>query len=334
MASAPTVVSQPEAWSQNANGVRAKGNPTAWISGSCAQTSQSFSRALPDVDASLRREAAPQPRVHVEVHAVVGFDAALAEVLGEGDVVVDLPELRGLHVVDPLHDVAAAVRQARIERGREVELIEVRRADGAVVGDRLVAPAPPDVGDLQRCARRDLLLDAGAEIPAVLPNVPAVEHLGVVGRGDDVLAEVLVGPGPALAVGRRVHQVAVGCEVASPRVADREGEIVPIAVGAGGDAVRRLLEPAVRAVRVVGGRIPPQAELERRLAVAKQVVRRAEPRVDVLRTDAGILRREGQRSREEPIDGKTGPPGSSCRSARSESHPAASDDRTVHWSWA
>ncbi len=291
-------------------------------------TDLKYVKAKDKFDAALRRQAAPQPGVHVQVHAVVSFDAALAEVLGEGDVIVDLPELRRLHVVDALHDVAAAVRQARIERGREVEPVEVGRADGAVVGHRLVAPAPPDVRDLERRARRDLLLNARAEVPAVLANVPAVEHLGVVRRGDGVLAEVLVGPGPALAVGRRVHQVAVGRVIASARVAGREGEIAPIAGGAGRHAVRRLLQQAIRAVRVVGGRIPPHAELERRLAVAEQVVR---PRRTAGRCPSGRRRRpalersthSGGSDRRQKCS-----PGSSCRSARSESHPATSVDRT------
>ena len=180
-------------------------------------------------------------------------------------------------------------------------------ADGAVVGNRLIAPAPPDVGDLHRGARRDLLLDADTHVPAVLPNVPTVEDFGIVGLEDHGPAEVLVEPGPALAVGRRVHQVAIGTVVASARVPDREGGgVIPIARRIGGDAERRLLEPAVGSERVVGGRIPPQAELERRLAVAKHVVRRAEPRVDVFRTDAGVLRRKAQRRRQKPIGDKGG----------------------------
>ena len=145
-----------------------------------------------------------QACVHREVDAVERVVGA-ADVVGERQEVVDLLELRGLHVVERQR-VPAAARQLRILRHVVDERIEVGRRPRAVDRGRQVSPAPPDVVDFDRDPRRDLLRHARRQIPAVLARVPSARGRRVDRERSDRLAEVRI-PRAALAVGGRVQQL-------------------------------------------------------------------------------------------------------------------------------
>jgi hypothetical protein len=95
-----------------------------------------------------------QTGVHRDVHAVEGVRRA-ADVVGEGQVVVDLLVLRRLDVAER-HRIAPAAWQPAILRHVEHKRVEVGRRPRTVDRGRQVSPAPADVVDLQRDSRRDL----------------------------------------------------------------------------------------------------------------------------------------------------------------------------------
>ena len=147
-------------------------------------------------------------------------------------------ELRGIEVVHPVDDVAAAARQPRIRGRRDVELVEVRRAEDAVVGDPEVAVDAAEVADVHRRARHDFVLHAARELPVVAALAPAVHQIRVVGVARHRLAEQRVGHRAAFAVGERALEVAVRHVVAV--------RVVP--------GPRRLGDDRVQRVRVLGNR--------------------------------------------------------------------------------
>ena len=117
------------------------------------------------------------------------------------------------------------------------------------------------------------MLDFGREIPVVVTLAVAVQHGGIVpGRVGVVLAEVLIRDRSALAVQGEIPQVAVR-------------NVVP--VGVRPSAARRRDGRIDRICRFsdLGPQlcgVAAQRHLERRLAIAIEVVRRADPRIEVL----------------------------------------------------
>src|SRR5262245_54350548 len=159
----------------------------------------------------------------LEAHTYRDIDAveavvAAADVVVERAEVVELVDLGRIHIVERQR-VAAAVREQRVQRHLVRERIEIGRRESAVDRGLQVAPAAPDVIDLHRDPRRDLLGDTGHQIPAVLPSVPAISGGWIDGERRDRLPEERIA-GAALAVGCRAEQIAVDTEVAvtiSPR---------------------------------------------------------------------------------------------------------------------
>src|ERR1700730_4940747 len=82
--------------------------------------------------------------------------------------VLDLAEIRGLDIVEPAHRTPAAIRQAWIDRGRDTELIVIRRRDQEIVDLREVMPGGAKEAGVERRPRPELLLDGGRRLPVVL----------------------------------------------------------------------------------------------------------------------------------------------------------------------
>src|SRR3990172_11327993 len=91
------------------------------------------------------------------------------------------------------------------------------------------------------------------------------------------LTEAAVGPWSEFAAAAHVPQVAVGGEVPRARVAGAEEGVVPGDGGKGGLPYLGIADGGGHP-----GDVPAERGLERGLAVAEQVVGRAEPRVEVL----------------------------------------------------
>ena len=125
-----------------------------------------------------------RPRADVDQHAVVAAGTVSPKFAGVGDVVAGLAELRRGDVVETADRVAAAARQPRIGRRGDAERREVgrRRPSRLSVTVKLLEPAP-EVADLDRDARQQLLLDRRADLPVVRTDAPAVEQRRVDGRG-------------------------------------------------------------------------------------------------------------------------------------------------------
>ena len=258
-------------------------------------------RVLDDVagaGAALDRDGA-QTRVHGHVDTVEAVKGA-ADLVGERKPVPDLLDLPRLHVAEGQR-IAAAARQPGIARHVVDERVEVGGRPRIVDGGRQVSPAPPDVVNLERYSRRDLLRDASRQIPAVLPRVPSVHERGVNRvRGEWLPKEWI--PEAALAVGRRVQEVAIGDVVSTARITDWIREVVPASLiraletrDPGGAEVRPLVHGVERR------HVPAHEELERRLAVAEHVVGRAEPRHQVLLIERAVLGREYHGGRQEAV---------------------------------
>ena len=118
------------------------------------------------------------------------------------------------------------------------------------------------------------MLHARGELPVVAALEPALRHGGVVDRAWYRQPEAGVRHGAALAVRHRAHQVAIRSVVAIG-VAPRP---------------RRLRDEAAERVGILRDRrargerfeIAVQADFDRRLPVAEQVIRGAEMRRDVM----------------------------------------------------
>src|SRR4030095_4095073 len=210
-----------------------------------------------------------QPRVGTEVHAVPVLDL-LAEVTGQRRVrraYTDFERIEGVEIVDL---IAATVRQAAVERRRHAVAIVVGRRQTNRLSDLKIAVPPPEVADVDANSWRELVLDAGRELPvvgAIAPTEPRVlVELGD-GRQRPELAEVR----RAFAVLRRVEHVAVRVEVASPWIANREREVIQVPcrgrADAGGVADREERQHVL-----------PKTDLERGLAVPEQIVGGAKAR--------------------------------------------------------
>src|SRR3989442_10547379 len=77
-------------------------------------------------------------------------------------------------------------------------------------------------------SRRQLALDGERALPVVVLFVQAAQRIGCpMCAGGYVLTEGQITPSPALAIGLRVFQIAVGNVVPSPRIANRKGSVIP-----------------------------------------------------------------------------------------------------------
>ena len=167
-----------------------------------------------------------------------------------------------------------------MRRRRDAERTVVLRGHTEVVGDaRVVEPHPGKmVGPVaviaggHRHSGRDFLLHFRRKVPQVVAAAETPQQIVRKLRGSAGSPEVQIGDLPALSVRLVTVQVAVGNEIAvgvSPRaVHDVHG---------GSDRVGGLRDVGPDCTDVAS-----QRDLERRTAIAEQVVRRAEPRVDVL----------------------------------------------------
>ena len=236
---------------------------------------------VPRAEPALERHLA-HARVQHEVDTVERVGGA-ADAVGERQVVVDLLELRGFHVIERQR-VPAAARQLRILRHVVHERIEVGRCPRAVDRGRQVAPAPPDVVELDRYFRSHLLRHSECQIPAVLACVPSIRRRRVNCQRRLWLPEERV-PRPALAVGGRVQQVAV-----DDVVAVRVGPVPRVLRDKVPEPGRAVVRPLVHGVE--RRHVPAHEELHGRLSVAEKVVGCAEPGHQVFLAERTGLRRE------------------------------------------
>ena len=184
-------------------------------------------------------------------------------------------------------------------RRRHRERRVIRCGRGQVVGDREALEPAAMIARLDRCSRQDLVLDRRAELPVGRTHAPAFEDGRVDRRRGERLTERGRLPRTALAVGHRVHVVALRDVV----TVDAE----PAAVVPG--PVRRLREArrtsrvhqrvAILVVRAL--QILADVDLQRGLAGAKDVVRRAHARRDVVEPWHADRIRERHRRRTEEI---------------------------------
>ena len=220
--------------------------------------------------AALQRQSVAQSRGHVDVDEV-GGSLVGPDVLDQPGDVVALAGKPGrrVDVVERTDLVAAATRQAWIDRRREEVLLIVRRLRQDVIG-RVGEMLPPAaiVPDLDRRARQDLALDGGAELPVARTHAPARHQRGIQRRGRTGFQEALVQPWAALSVERGIHQIALR------HVVVVDAEAAAIAPGPGGlchqpgDRVHR------RVPSLVGRRreIFADVHLQRGLPVSEQIV--------------------------------------------------------------
>ncbi len=166
---------------------------------------------IPCAESALDRQIAHAGVDH-KVDAIEVIEGA-ADVIGEGQEVIELSEFCGFHVVERQRLSRIAPEQ-RVVRHVVHEGVEVGRRERPVDRGLEVAPASPDVIDFHRYSGRDLLRHTRCQIPAVLPCVPAAGGCRIDREIVDLLPEDRIHHRPALAVGRRVQEVAVGHEVA------------------------------------------------------------------------------------------------------------------------
>src|SRR5688500_10256664 len=157
-----------------------------------------------------------------------------------------------------------------------------------------VAPPPATVADVHRHPRQDFMLDPGAELPVPVADAPAFLHGRVHLRTWRLLPPVQIGPRLALTVRRGVHQVAVGDKIPTTRVADREGRVAPAPAGGLDERHGRVVDGVDVAVerRL---QVLAEADLQRGLAIAGQVVGAAHARRDVVVAAHALRAREGER---------------------------------------
>ena len=181
-------------------------------------------------------------------------------------------------------------------RCRERVLRVVGRCRCQVVRHQEALEPTTVIADFHRRSRQDLVLHRRAELPVGWPDAPALEDLRVDWCGRQRLSERRLLPRAAFAVGRRVHVVALRDVVT---VDAESASIVPGPVGRA-----RETRPAGRihqgvAILVVRWlQITPQVDLQRRLAIAEDIVRGAHSRADVV--EAGHANRFRERDRGRP----------------------------------
>ena len=226
---------------------------------------QSSLLVRPKLTPPVHVEAAARPGRQGDVDPVVDLRDADAEVGGGVDRAELLAERRLGHLREP----GAAHRPAdrpepRIRRHRDAVGIVVGGRRPRVVPHREAAlPAVP-VRDLGRDPGQDLMFETGRDLPVVTPVEPSQPDV-VRPVGNDVrLPEVLVVERADFV--RIDHQVAVQVVPGNPRAVDGRDDRVQVLAHV--DRVR--LE------------IPAERGLERRPAVAEQVVGHPEPWVQVL----------------------------------------------------
>ncbi len=238
--------------------------------------------AAPGARAGLEDQAVVQPRVEAGGHAVpvlrarrrvVGLERLVVARSGS-DSRIDVEIRRG----------GAAAGQIRILRNRQAPLVVVRRLREQVVRHEEVAEPAPVVAHLERHARHQFLLHAGAELPVVRTDAPALQNRGIDRRQVRVgIAEIRTGPrrrraivaaGRQVVLGRRIQQVAIHHEVA---VAVRPSPVE--------HARHRPQRGVVGPVVLVVGRglqVLADVHLDGGLAVAEHVVRAPDAGRDVV----------------------------------------------------
>ena len=188
---------------------------------------------MPDVEPALHQNSAGKPRVDRCIDTSVDVANRWPEVAREGHEVVHLAELVRIDVLEAADLVASTTRQARVDRRRDAVRTVVRRAHQLVVNSEQVPPPVPDPGGAHRQSRRELVLDPALYLPIVRPLAISGQEIGIVERVDPGCAEVGVRHRPALAIGLRAPQVAVG-DAAAVRV----GPCARSTVGRRHDAAR------------------------------------------------------------------------------------------------
>ncbi len=191
---------------------------------------------------------------------------------GLRDQVVHLRELRDRHVGHAADLVAASAGQVRIERRRHAVGIEIVRSPELVIGRGEVAIPVAVIARAHRHAVAQLVLDFRSEVPVRVTDAPSAQHVVRRVRRGAEPAEVRIRHRTAFAVGPAVLQIAVG-------------HVVAVGVGPRArDAVHRRRHGVVgardRGPRL--GHVAADRHLQRGPAVAEQIVRGAEARVEVL----------------------------------------------------
>ena len=190
--------------------------------------------------------------------------------------------------------MARSSSAARIGWRLDAEAVEVRQAHRAVVGDNEVLEPCTEVTDVDGEPPQDLALHAGGELPVgVRTLVPPGQRVWVVAGAGARAPEVGIRHRAALGIGRRVEQLAVRYEVAvcvgpgSRRRVDETRRRIHVR------GVCRIRARAAGIRCAVERQILVEADFQRRLAIAKRVVRRTGPRLQVVPRDALRLR-EGE----------------------------------------
>ena len=191
-------------------------------------------------------------------------------------------------------------------RRRHRERCVVRCERGRVVGDREALEPAAVIAGFERRPRQDLVLDRRAELPVGRTHAPAFEDGRVDRRCGERLTERERLPRTALAVGNRIHEVALRDVVA---IDAEPAAIVPCAVGRLCETRRtsrvhqRVAVLVVRALQILA-----DVDLQRGLAVAKDVVRRARAGRDVVEPrHADGLRERHRRCSEQVGSGRALP---------------------------
>src|SRR5439155_11744970 len=126
--------------------------------------------------------------------------------------------------------------------------------------------------DVETDSRTQLVLKADVALPVVSTMAPPGEHVGrVLGRARIVPAEVQIRNRPALAVLQWTGEVAIRHIVAV--------DVVPVPSDLIDGTVHRMKRG--RDVDCLPGHVSSDVAFDRRPAIAEQIVRRANPRVDV-----------------------------------------------------
>src|SRR4030095_8021978 len=120
-------------------------------------------------------------------------------------------------------------------RRTERVLRVVGRSRGEVVRHEEALEPTTVVTDFYRGPRKNFVLNGRTELPVGRTNAPALEDRGIDRRRRQSLTKSRLLPWTALAVGRRVHQVALGSVVA---VDAETAAIVPRPVGRAREARR------------------------------------------------------------------------------------------------
>ena len=250
-----------------------------------------------------------------------------------GDEVVDHARLLRHDIVQARDNVAAAIRQSRVDWRHDAEWRQIGRLQRAVVHERKPVVPAAGVSDGDRRSRADLLLDRDAKMPIGRPDAPAFEQSRIEIVREHVPAEARVRDDAAQIASRgakilcrAVHQIAVGYEI-----------LIGVGPGAchpGGAERRRRLRHAQRGIGVGvraghAGALEVLAEghLQRSLAGPGHVVGRAHPQRHVLVAVDSACFGDDDRRRKEPRRSFLLRWGTSSTPDRIARLPAASADR-------